>query len=162
MQIHLSLWNDMLHLCKSISLEHYTHKNKALQNTSISQHLRHAYEFYTCLLRGLDTGIVDYEARKRDTLLETDIAYAQQQIEALIGFLSSCPTNISMTLCSKESRQETAFTSFDRELVYCLDHAIHHQAIIKIGLHDMDLAHLVGPHFGVAYSTLRYRKQSLD
>tara|TARA_B110000977_G_scaffold11677_1_gene15044 strand:+ start:1355 stop:1549 length:195 start_codon:yes stop_codon:yes gene_type:complete len=43
-------------------------------------------------------------------------------------------------------------TSFDRELLYCLDHAIHHHA-----LKELRIAALIGDHFGVAYSTLRYR-----
>jgi len=45
--------------------------------------------------------------------------------------------------------------------LYCLDHAIHHQALIKIGLKELQIADLVGDDFGVAYSTLRYRA-SLD
>ena len=55
----------------------------------------------------------------------------------------------------------SSVTSVDRELLYCLDHAIHHQALIKIGLKELQIADLVGDDFGVAYSTLRYRA-SLD
>ena len=51
-------------------------------------------------------------------------------------------------------------SSFERELLYCLDHAIHHQALIKIGLKELHLSHLVSPDFGVAYSTLRYRARA--
>ena len=58
-------------------------------------------------------------------------------------------------------KNKAFYTSFDRELLYCLDHAIHHQALIKIGLKELQIADLVGDDFGVAYSTLRYRA-SLD
>ena len=55
----------------------------------------------------------------------------------------------------------SSVTYVDRELLYCLDHAIHHQAFIKIGLKELQIADLVEDDFGVAYSTLRYRA-SLD
>jgi len=47
-----------------------------------------------------------------------------------------------------------------RELAYCIEHSIHHQAIIKAGLISMGLNKLTDDHFGVAYSTIRYRINS--
>jgi hypothetical protein len=64
-----------------------------------------------------------------------------------------------LQLSSKEASSEVISTSFERELVYCLDHAIHHQALIKIGLKELDCVDLVNGNFGVAYSTIRYRMQ---
>jgi hypothetical protein len=73
--------------------------------------------------------------------------------------LESPHEDVRIKLFSKEAQNNLVNTSFERELVYCLDHAIHHQALIKIGLKEQELSHLVSQDFGVAYSTLRYRKQ---
>ena len=59
---------------------------------------------------------------------------------------------------SKDTLTPQINSSFERELLYCLDHAIHHQALIKIGLKELDLDHLIAREFGVAYSTLRHRQ----
>jgi hypothetical protein len=43
-------------------------------------------------------------------------------------------------------------------LAYCLEHTIHHQALIKIGLMELNLIHLIDQHFGVAPATIRFKK----
>ena len=48
-------------------------------------------------------------------------------------------------------------SSFERELVYCLEHSIHHKALIKVALREYALTHLVSNSFGVAPSTLKSR-----
>ena len=50
-------------------------------------------------------------------------------------------------------------TSFFRELIYCMDHCIHHQSLIKIALLEQNLIHFIDPNFGVAFSTQIYRRQ---
>jgi hypothetical protein len=49
-------------------------------------------------------------------------------------------------------------TSFSRELAYCLDHCIHYQYFIKIGLISLELGHYLHEEFGIAPSTLMNRK----
>jgi hypothetical protein len=48
-------------------------------------------------------------------------------------------------------------SSFHRELAYCLEHSIHHQALIKIGLIELGALHLIDESFGVAPATLKFR-----
>ncbi|MDG2312138.1 MAG: hypothetical protein P8L64_07110, partial [Flavobacteriales bacterium] len=49
-------------------------------------------------------------------------------------------------------------TTVERELAYCLDHAIHHLAIIKISLIESRIDLKMESNLGVASSTLRYRE----
>lgn len=53
----------------------------------------------------------------------------------------------------------TIATTFERELVYCLEHTIHHQALIKVGLKELNLEGFLDGHFGVAPATLRFREE---
>ena len=160
MNLHLQLWQDFIDLCQSLTPEQYTLKCKMLNGVSIAEHLRHSYEFYHCLLLGLDTKQLNYEDRARDRAIENNLPYAIERMKKLKLQLSSPLKDTVMELKSKEAQSSHVKTSLERELVYCLDHAIHHQALIKIGLKEQELSHLVSQDFGVAYSTLRYRKQS--
>lgn len=160
MNLHLQLWQDFIDLCQSLSPEQYTLKCRTLNGVSIAEHLRHSYEFYHCLLLGLDTKQLNYEDRARDRAIENNLPYAIERMIKLKSQLTSPLKDTMMELKSKEAQSSLVKTSLERELVYCLDHAIHHQALIKIGLKEQELSHLVSQDFGVAYSTLRYRKQS--
>jgi hypothetical protein len=50
-------------------------------------------------------------------------------------------------------------TSYNRELVYNLEHAIHHMAIMKIAVDNAFPQVQMPENFGVAYSTIRYQQQ---
>lgn len=159
MNLHLQLWQDFIDLCQSLTPEQYTLKCRMLNEVSIAEHLRHSYEFYHCLLLGLDTKQLNYEDRARDRAIENNLPYAIERMKKLKSQLTSPLKDTVIELKSKEAQSSLVKTSLERELVYCLDHAIHHQALIKIGLKEQELSHLVSQDFGVAYSTLRYRKQ---
>ena len=116
-----------------------------------------------CLFQGIATQTVNYDERKRDLLIETDRKHPIKTLSDLSDQLNQTPSSFALQLFSNETeaKEKPFITSVDRELLYCLDHAIYHQALIKIGLKELQIADLVGDHFGVAYSTLRHRA-SLD
>ena len=116
-----------------------------------------------CLFNGIPTKTVNYDERKRDLLIETDRTYAIKTLSDLSDQLKNIQPSFALQLFSNEieAKEKPFVTSVDRELLYCLDHAIHHQVLIKIGLKELQIADLVGDDFGVAYSTMRYRA-SLD
>jgi hypothetical protein len=58
---------------------------------------------------------------------------------------------------SKKFSRTSISSSLQRELLYNLEHSIHHQALIRAGLIELNLQHLLSVDFGVAPSTLRAR-----
>ncbi len=48
-------------------------------------------------------------------------------------------------------------SNYRRELLYNLEHCIHHQAMIRVALQQYAVE--VGAGFGIAHSTLEYKKQ---
>ena len=50
-------------------------------------------------------------------------------------------------------------SNFERELVYNIEHAIHHMALIKIGIKEVAPQLQLPEGFGVANSTIRHKKQ---
>lgn len=132
-----------------------------LSGSSIGQHVRHIAEMYVCLYEGMHEGVVCYEKRKRDTRIETDKNAALQLLSSIAGMLEQ-PDKPLLLLANFELNDETAIsipTSYQRELAYNLEHSIHHMAIIKIGLDAMKVVP-EAEAFGVAPSTMRFRKQT--
>ena len=56
---------------------------------SIGGHLRHILEFYECFLDGVDSGHIDYDARKRDQLIERSRTAAAGRIYSLVERLQN-------------------------------------------------------------------------
>ena len=49
-------------------------------------------------------------------------------------------------------------TTYFREIIYNTEHTIHHLALIKVGLIELNI-NIVNPEFGMAYSTIKYKAE---
>jgi hypothetical protein len=52
-------------------------------------------------------------------------------------------------------------TNYTRELVYNIEHAVHHMAIMKIGIREVAPYVTLAPDFGIAASTIRHKEASV-
>lgn len=129
-----------------------------LSNASVGQHTRHIIEFFQTLLASYQTGLVNYDKRQRNLLLETNLDTALQELSNLCIDLVADDKQMLLTgTYSDDGQTVTVATTYHRELVYNLEHAIHHMAMIKIGiLQSTNLT--VPPDFGVAAATILHRK----
>lgn len=148
-------------LLETISNDQYTTKPDILSGASIGQHIRHILEFYLLLVSGSFSGTISYDKRQRDIRIEEDTAVAVQTVNRLLAgidtLVESHPVKLECDYSTGEKAQNLIDSSVGRELAYCVEHSIHHQALIKVGLIALDVVHLSNEHFGVAYSTIRYR-----
>jgi len=136
--------------------EQYHHKSEILSGASIGQHLRHVVEFYVCLLFGASKQKINYGNRERNLEIETNRKFAINKIMEIKNQLTTLNLNQRLFL---EIESYAMDTSIERELLYNLEHSIHHQALIKVGLIEQHIGDLVTEEFGVAPSTIKYRKQ---
>lgn len=156
---------EQLHaLLLNIPDEAYTNKPEVLYGASIGQHIRHILEFYLLMISGSIEGTISYDKRKRDLRIENETEYAIGVIRKITKSLDLLseedPVLFEGDFTSDSSRSNSILSSVGRELAYCIEHSIHHQALIKAGLIGMGMAELTDEHFGVAYSTIRYRDES--
>lgn len=160
-QAHTKVLGQLINLLNNLSVAQLTYKSNLLYNASIGEHIRHIIEFYRCCLYESKNGIINYDLRPREKQLEKDPTATIKAINELLSELNSVKTdNISLHLQSLcIDNLEGVPTNLERELVFCLDHCIHHQSIIKIGLKEMELDKLIDKDFGVAFSTQSFRKQ---
>lgn len=138
----------------------YTHINTK-GRASVGQHVRHTLEFYQCLFNATDT--VNYDERKRDILIESSAAHASLIIDRLVtqinGLSADFPLRTLAGMPSASLKTLCVNSSLLRELLYVLEHAIHHMALIRILIKDEKADFELEESFGVAYSTLAYRSQ---
>ena len=165
--IHLAI-SEILHqgmeLLGAISTEQYIQPHAAANNASIGKHYRHCLEHFEPLLKLVDHDLIDYDARNRDTLLETNLTAASDRTHQ---FITLCDQLTTRSLDQEvRVRCKVAYTDADepavqstlaREWMYGVAHAIHHYAIIRIicSLQGIELS----PNFGVAPSTEQYLKE---
>ncbi len=158
------LLGQLLDLLGNLQEAKYSEPLKVLSQATVGQHLRHTLEFYHCLLEQYDSGIINYDERKRDSTLETDVHAAKNEIIRLSECLSSDFPNKKLTLYFSYQDSSTDYdkveSTFYRELVYVIEHTVHHMALIKVGLHELMPGYCVPHSFGVAASTLRFRSEA--
>jgi hypothetical protein len=148
---------SLSNLLTALSNEQYIHRIEHLGNASIGGHTRHIIELLQCALDGYQTGTVDYVNRKRDLRLQEDKKFAQNIIEAILVNVKNPDKKLEMLVEEIEDAiSDTVTTTFFREIVYNTEHTIHHLALIKVALIEMQL-NLVGQDFGMAYSTLKFK-----
>jgi hypothetical protein len=135
-------------------------------NASIGGHYRHVLDHFVCLLSGLATGKVDYDARSRSKVVETDIDEARLLTDELLSALRGLPAGIWARPCMvtysvgySDPLPESLRSTFGRELGFAVGHAIHHYAIIRLLCAQWSVE--VPVAFGVAPSTLNHQASHL-
>jgi hypothetical protein len=148
--------NDSL---DQLSGEQYVQPVQTLSNATIGQHVRHIIELFMCLENGYQNGIVNYEKRKRDYTIETNKGLAVQLLHAIVAGLGK-PNKTLLLEAGYDDLSEdvvTIETNYLREVVYNLEHTVHHMALIRVGI--MALSEIALPEgYGVASSTIKYRQ----
>ncbi|MDX2247223.1 MAG: DinB family protein [Bacteroidia bacterium] len=160
LDITLSKIKDYL---KNLDNERYSRPLELFSNSSIGQHTRHVIEFLQCLIEQNPSGIINYEKRQRNKAIETETETAIRIIDFIIDRLNSGELKESLILETQYDHNgpvHAVETTLDRELIYNIEHAIHHMAIIKIGMKVIAPEIGISSDFGVAPSTVRYRNDT--
>jgi len=138
----------------------YVYPCNNLSGNTIGQHVRHIIELFQCLEAGYRCGEVDYERRKRDKHIETDKEFATGLFPEIIQHIAkeNKPLALLTYYDDRSGQPERIGTNYYREIAYNLEHTIHHMALIRVGLRELGNIP-VDDSYGVASSTLKYRKQ---
>lgn len=123
------------------------------------RHVRHILDHYVALQSGLDSGHVDYDKRCRDSDVETDSSVAEQRIIALIHWLgenvaADIKLNMKTEISVSNQHHVTVNSSLRRELVYLLNHTLHHCAYASLILRLLGVN--TDAHIGIAPATSSY------
>lgn len=162
MQLQLAVNNAFIQLAGSLeklSGEQYCQPCQNLGHSTIGQHVRHIIEMFQCLQNGYESGMVNYEKRKRDRAIETDKDFALGLLKDIYAALDREDKALVLEGIYNDDATEHMYfnTNFYREVVYNLEHTIHHMALIRVGLNE--IAQMELPEsYGVASATVKHKK----
>lgn len=157
--IHHSL-DELTNLLDQLSDIDFSKSCVALSNSSIGEHTRHIVEMFQCLEKSYDSGVLNYDNRERDKRIQTETAFAKQCVfEVKLGLKTEDKSiSLEQVIDGLVLRIES---NYYRELLYNLEHCIHHQALIKVAVLQCENV-MLDEDFGVASSTIAYRKQCVQ
>ena len=149
--------NELIDLLNQLSQNEYSNSCAELSNATIGEHTRHIIEMFQCLENQYDLGLVNYDKRERNIRIQTDTVFAIENIVSIQQNLDKKNKNIELLqiIDGEEIRIES---NYFRELLYNLEHCIHHQALIKVAILQCETV-TIDANFGVARSTIEYRNQ---
>jgi hypothetical protein len=141
-EVSCKVLEQLAGLTRQVAPGDFVRPSAALNQSTIGQHLRHTLEFFLCLEKGVPDRVVNYDLRES----QLDNPALQLQV-------------------SYDRTGETWITvesNYQRELIYNIEHAVHHMAIMKIGLREVAPYVRIPDDFGIAVSTLRQKEAAIS
>lgn len=110
----------------------------------------------------MEEGVVNYDKRNHDQAIETDKFIALSILKEITATINDRTEDTPLTLQVCYNITDENFTSlttsYKRELVYNIEHAVHHMAIMKIGVREIAPYIQLPKDFGIAASTIRHQQ----
>lgn len=130
---------------------------------SIGQHMRHVFDHVLAIKLAMEEGLVDYDRRDRGNEVETDRLMASQQLSLLNLWIQTEDfDNRKVVVTSEIDCETTRAMRFDsnlnREILYVINHSIHHAAHIKLALAQFGIK--LPTHIGIAPGTASFNRHS--
>ncbi len=153
----LNVTEQINHVLSQLEPHEYRKQLPEFEGNTLGMHFRHILEFFQCLEKGLaESGMVDYASRQRNLLYEDNPKIAAAAFTAFAEALPSlnASDNIDVKAEFGGLERPSYSSTVGRELLFVYDHAIHHLAMIKIGL----LCHF--PHVNTDKDRVSYLPRS--
>jgi hypothetical protein len=156
------IFDQLTDLLGHLSDEQYSQTLDIFSGASVGKHYRHIIEFFQCVTLANETDTICYDNRLRDVHIETNREFAKELLGDLQIALNEIDNEKSLALVGdlgsgEDSSNSVMLTSLFREFHYAVEHAIHHMAIVKMGVRQAYTNVTIPNEFGVAPSTLRYQ-----
>lgn len=150
-------FDELLNLLDHLSPHTYSAPCPDLGGASVGMHYRHVIEMYLCLVTNHESGTVNYDRRERSPDLQSRPGEAAEKIKWLKKYVVKTDRKI---ILEQEIEGEAIVinSNYLRELLYNLEHSIHHQALIKIAVSKTGNIP-IPKEFGIAHSTLAYQNR---
>ncbi|MDT8451993.1 MAG: DinB family protein [Gammaproteobacteria bacterium] len=137
--------------------------NALFLQTGAGRHIRHISDHFLALQKGLLQDCVDYNQRHRDSPVESDRQLASAQVKALLRWCEQLqvgdkPLTVISEIDCLQTQNAQFKSSLHRELLYLINHTIHHVAHIKLLLAHAGVA--LPEYIGLAPGTTTFLRQN--
>lgn len=157
----IEILEQLINLVQDLTQTEYCESLIILNGNTVGKHIRHVIEFYELLMNSYHTGKLNYDQRRHNEQLAQNPAMAVARLTQLIDAVANTGLSRSLLLEASFSGDEEEIiqcpTNYYRELLYNIEHTVHHMAIIKITVREA-FPHIILPEqFGVASATIRFQ-----
>ncbi|TNJ43135.1 DinB family protein [Tamlana fucoidanivorans] len=134
LQANLKTLQKSQYILSGLTNDQFSDTSVAPYYSSIGSHIRHVLDFYDCIFRGTNEGVVDLIARRRNKVVEYDCQSAIQYLNESIEKLKSVTFNMSDALIVIDDlglgKTMIPYT-YGSLFAQANSHTIHHYAIIN-------------------------------
>ena len=129
------------------------------EGATLGQHTRHVVEHFQCLIMSQQTRHINYDDRKRSFVLETNIAMCCDALDQIKEQVRSDDVEVEVVqdFLKESAASHVIRSSYFREVLYNVDHLVHHQAILKIGFIQLNPHIHISKHYGYADATIKHK-----
>ncbi len=145
----------------SVSDEAYIKIVKPFFISSSGEHMRHIMDHFQELKKSWQSGIIDFNNRRRGSRIEQSRKLALVQIEEIKQWLSKLdenelnqPLSIKTEVAISETLIVEVTSTLARELVFASSHAVHHYSSIATAIQMQEV--ILDKNFGIAPATATY------
>ncbi len=161
------IFDQLTWLLDQLSDGQFIEKQEIFSGATIGKHYRHIIEFFQSVSLAEDTETICYDNRLRDSRIENNRLFARELLSDLKKDLETIDNDKPLSLVGdpgydSENNTWNMRSSLLREFHYAVEHAIHHMAIIRMGIRSVYTEIRIGVEFGVAPSTLRFQKAEVN
>ena len=130
--------DDLAAVVDSLTDGQYADSAIAGVSGSVGGHVRHCLDHVRALERAIESGVVDYDARQRDALIELDrtlawslLLSARRRVAVLPPSVLERPVVVRTRMHDGMPPREV-LSSLEREVSFVIAHTIHHCATIAV------------------------------
>ena len=138
---------NAISLIDHISEENYKDESVGPYYSSIGSHIRHALDFFDCIISGVQSNNIDLTARKRDEVISTNPEAAKSKIndiqQHLVSFIGVNTDYLLHVTDNLGEGKETIMYTLESILAQANTHATHHYAIISYMLQTLGVETVV-------------------
>lgn len=148
-----------------LKVSDYTIRSPAFYNASVGGHMRHILDHYQRVVYSHQNPslVLNYDERKRDTLVETSVQASLDSIDDMIKTIPSLDMTRSVEVSfmgdDKTFEAYTTPSSVERELSFVAHHGVHHLATIKLIMSSLGYTFDASSTIGVAVSTVKDKSE---
>ncbi|MDO5510910.1 MAG: hypothetical protein Q4F57_09455 [Weeksellaceae bacterium] len=155
LQRQLDMLGDVI---SQFSENQFTYMGKNEFESSPGMHVRHVLDFFLVLQRDLNSGVIDYDKRVRNTAIEENPDSALSLVYESKNWLESLSDHCCELQLNSPLHHQSLSSTLTRELLYLLEHCVHHFAIIRVFTERYFPEIMLHEEFGLANSTIQFQK----
>ena len=139
-----------------------THAMNFYCEANAGKHVRHVLDHFLAFLPAVESGVLDYNMRNRDSVVESDWKVAKIQLDDVVKALEALPMDekdlkVISEIDVTDTKSDSFSSNTSRELLYLINHTMHHAAYIKLLAKNCDID--LPEYIGLAPSTASHMRE---